>query len=352
MFMYDITIVGGGVAGLYLANLIENKEVLVLEEHKNLGPKRCSGIVSKRINDLADFPKYCIEKEVNDAILNCGKTSVEININSIVLNKEKFEKYLLKKAERRAEIKFEKVEEIIPGDGGVRIRTKDKEYKTRYIVGCDGPNSIVRRTLIGENPKKFYFGRFGYAKEKSSDYHEIFFDSKYSDLFAWKSPKRNKVEYGLICEKNLNNYYNTFLKDARPKITEEGFGVIPVNFFKYSFNKGVLIGNAAAQTKPLTGGGIIYSMSAAQIAAEELNKDNPDFLRYENRCKSFFEKEIKRQLMFRWIYSRLSDKRKEKLLKSLAEGNFKLDMDFPMKSILGKKKTKVLRSVLQAFSGI
>ncbi len=347
--MYDIAIIGGGVAGLYLANLLENKKVLLLEEHKNLGPKRCSGIVSKRIHDLADFPKYCIEKEIDNAILNCGETSIEININSIILNKENFEKYLLKKADKKVDVKFERVEEIINGISGVRIRTKGNEYKTKYIVGCDGPNSIVRKTFVREDPKRFYFGKFGYAKERGADYHEVFLDSKYSDLFAWRSPKRNKVEYGMICEKNLNKHYNLLLHKMRPDIKEEGFGVIPVDFFKYSFSKGLLIGNSAAQTKPLTGGGIIYGMSAAQIAAEELNKESPDFLRYENRCKNFFEKEIKRQLMFRRMYSKLSDKRKEKLLQSFAKGNFKIDMDFPMKSILGKKKLKLFRSVLQAF---
>ena len=347
--MYNIAIIGGGVAGLYLANLIENKNILLLEEHQDLGPRRCSGIVSKRIFDLIELPKYCIEKEVESMVLNCGNTTIEIKVNSVVLNKEYFEKYLLKKAKKKVDLKFERAVEIINGSEGVRIRTENNEYKSKYIVGCDGPNSIVRRVFIGESPKKFYFGRFGYAREKPSDYHEIFLDSKYSDLFAWKSPKRSKVEYGVLSEKNLKRNYSNFLKEKRPEIIEEGFGVIPINFFKYSFSKGILIGNAAAQTKPLTGGGIIYSMCAAQIASQELKKKNPDFLRYEKRCKKIFEKEIKRQLLFRKIYSKLSDKRKEKLLRSFADEKFKFDMDFPMKSIFRDKKIKLFRSILGAF---
>jgi flavin-dependent dehydrogenase len=345
--MYDIAIIGGGVAGLYLANLIENKNVLLLEEHKNLGPKRCSGIVSSRIKKLIDLPKYLIEREVESAILRCGKTYAEIKINSIVLDKDRFEDFLLKRARRKVEVRFERVCDIIESSD-VIIKTKDNEYKSKYVVGCDGPNSIVRRIFLGSLPKGFYFGKFCYSREKPSDYHEIFFDSKYSDLFAWVSPKRNKVEYGVLCEKNLSSYYGSFLKDKRPKIIEEGFGVIPVNFFKYSFSKGILIGNACAQVKPLTGGGIIYSMIASKIASEEFKKEKPDFLNYERKCKEIFEKEIKYQLLFRKIYSKLNDKRKEKLLKSFAKEHSRIDMDFPMRSILKNKKIKVLKWLINS----
>jgi len=345
--MYDIAIVGGGVTGLYLANLLGNKNVILFEEHKNLGPRRCSGIVSSRIKNLIDLPKYLIEKEVEHAILRCGKTYSEIKINSLVLDKERFEDFLLRKAKKKVEIKFEKVREIVESYENVIIKTEHNKYKSKYIVGCDGPNSIVRKTFLNSLPKNFYFGKFCYSREKSFDCHEIFFDSKYSDLFAWITPRRNKVEYGVICEKNLSQHYNAFLKDKRPKIIEESFGVIPINFFKYSFSKGILIGNACAQVKPLTGGGIIYGMIASKIASEELKKEKPNFLNYEKRCRSIFEKEIKLQLLFRKLYSKLSDRKKEKLLKAFAKEHSKLDMDFPMRYILkNKKKTDILKLVV------
>jgi len=345
--MYDIAIVGGGVTGLYLANLLENKNVILFEEHKNLGPRRCSGIVSRRIEKLIDLPKYLVEKEVEYAILRCGKTYSEIKINSLVLDKERLEDFLLRKARKKVEVKFEKVNEIIESHENVIIKTEQNKYKSKYIVGCDGPNSVVRRTFLNSLPKNFYFGKFCYSREKSTDCHEIFFDSKYSDLFAWIAPRRNKVEYGVICERNLSNYYNNFLKDRKPKIIEEGFGVVPIDFFKYSFSKGILIGNACAQVKPLTGGGIIYGLIASKIAAEEFEKEKPNFFEYERRCKSIFEKEIKLQLLFRKFYSKLSDRKKEKLLKAFAKEHSKIDMDFPMKYILkNKKKIDILRLII------
>jgi len=344
--MYDIAIIGGGIAGLYFASLLKDKKVLLIEEHKNLGPRRCSGIVSNRINNFFELPKTIIEKEVNKAIISYKNLTGIINFDSIVLDKERLEWFLLREAKKCVEIKFEKVNKIFEDYYGVIISTKNEDYRTKYLVGCDGPNSLVRRIFIKEEPKKFYFGKFCYSKEKSNDYFQIFFDPKYSDLFSWIAPRKGKVEYGLISEKKLSYYYENFLHDKKPKyITDEGFGVIPTGMCKCSFDKGILIGNSCGQTKPLTGGGIIYSLIAAKIAAKEFNKDKPNLKNYEKECKKIFGKEIKYQLWMRKIYSKLSDKKKEKLVKLISKSRLKIDMDFPVTDILRNHKMKVLRSL-------
>jgi len=344
--MYDVIIVGGGVAGLYLANLLRNKKVLLIEEHKNLGPIRCSGIVSKRINDFFDLPKNIIEREVNDAFVICGNIGVRMFLESLVINKEKFENFLLSRAKRNAEIRFERVNKISETYKDIVVSTSRKEYRTKYIAGCDGSNSIVRRTFLNEEPKKFYFGKFCYSLEKPFNYYSIFLDSIYSDLFSWIAPRKGRVEYGLICEKKLNEYYDRFITEKKPKDKKDDFfGVIPTGLCKCSFPSGVLIGNSAGMTKPLTGGGIIYSLTAAKIAAREFNKKNPDFGNYEKECRKIFGKEIKYQLWARKIYSKLNDKQKQKLIKILAKSKLKIDMDFPITNILKNHKMKVLRGL-------
>jgi flavin-dependent dehydrogenase len=54
----------------------------------------------------------------------------------------------------------------------------------------------------------------------------------------------------------------------------------------------LLVGDAAAQTKPFTGGGILYGMTAADIAAETVDPEQPATLAdYERRWRSELRRE-------------------------------------------------------------
>jgi flavin-dependent dehydrogenase len=60
-----------------------------------------------------------------------------------------------------------------------------------------------------------------------------------------------------------------------------------------------LIGDAAAQTKPFTGGGILYGMTAADHAAREIDPDRPATLAaYERAWREDLSRE---QELGRWI---------------------------------------------------
>jgi flavin-dependent dehydrogenase len=90
----------------------------------------------------------------------------------------------------------------------------------------------------------------------------------------------------------------------------------------------LVIGDAAGQVKPTTGGGIYLGNLGAQIACdvlkEALDKDNlsENYLaRYHKRWKAKMGREISFGRWIRWVYSKLSDQQIETLFNTFASGD-------------------------------
>ena len=69
---YDVCIVGGSIAGNYLAYLLSKSKlnIVVIEEHKEIGlPFQCAGIISKKLTQLIKVPKNIILNRVKTAKL-------------------------------------------------------------------------------------------------------------------------------------------------------------------------------------------------------------------------------------------------------------------------------------------
>jgi flavin-dependent dehydrogenase len=77
----------------------------------------------------------------------------------------------------------------------------------------------------------------------------------------------------------------------------------------------VLVGDAAGQVKPLTGGGIVWGIRCADIAAKAIeyafdaNRFDSFFWKteYERKWQAAIGKEMKRQLVVRNFYSKMSN---------------------------------------------
>jgi flavin-dependent dehydrogenase len=86
----------------------------------------------------------------------------------------------------------------------------------------------------------------------------------------------------------------------------------------------LVVGDAAGQVKPTTGGGIWFGHIGAQIAAkvlrEALGSDNlaaGQLSRYQKEWKARMGKELSRGYWARWAYSRLSDRQIEGIFRAL-----------------------------------
>jgi len=100
---------------------------------------------------------------------------------------------------------------------------------------------------------------------------------------------------------------------------EIGQKAIPVGTLARSYGDRVLvIGDAAGQVKPTTGGGIYFGHLGAKIAAEVLDEalsidtlTADQLAHYQKQCKAKMGKELSRGYWARWAYGKLSDRQIE-----------------------------------------
>jgi len=324
--MFDVIIVGGGVAGSYLASQIKQDcNVLVIERNKKIMPKD-SGIVS------TEFDKIFGKKGRN--LIKCKIDRMDcVSASGLVyplqydkpfayiLKRRKFSKFLRKKGTKNADILYDCVNGISFEDEHVIVKTEANEFRTKVVVGCDGASSVVRNFMGIEQPK-LALGIMIKTKQNLEGDINVFFNKYFSpDFFAWIIPQNN--EYGMMTAIRPADYFNYFVKNMYLPPGRMYAYRIPYSYTKSYGNRAVLVGDACGQNKPLTGGGIIFSIRAAQHAASVLNaalekeRYDANFLaQYEKMWKKDIAWEIEKQFLLRLIYRNLTNAEIDELFKN------------------------------------
>ncbi|MBI4162591.1 MAG: NAD(P)/FAD-dependent oxidoreductase [Candidatus Aenigmarchaeota archaeon] len=353
--MYDVIVVGSGIGGSHLASKLSCK-TLVLEKEKTIKPKD-SGIVSKHFFDF--FGKEFIKNEIfemkiiapSGAIINLHRSSEPM---AYILKREHFASHLRKMARKHADIKTEIVQEILYEDGFVRVTTNNGEYETKLVVGADGGNSLVRRSAGIESPDIALGIMVRCRKKLPQKCIQVFMNKYYSpDFYSWIIPQ-NK-EYGLISHVRPKGYLDHFQTQQMLPGGKVYAAVLPVGTCKSYADNTVLLGEAAGITKPLTGGGIVFSLATAEIAADVINDAiqvgayDRNYLRsYERGWQMKLGKEIKKQLLARRLYRKLANKDIDDVFKTFGSHVEKFDYDYDKLSQAAKTipKLKLLKFMI------
>ncbi|MBI4896339.1 MAG: NAD(P)/FAD-dependent oxidoreductase [Candidatus Aenigmarchaeota archaeon] len=313
--MYDVIIVGAGIAGSYLASLLDaGLNVLLLEKHKKTIPKD-SGIVSRSFQTL--FPdKTLIKTEISDMKLMspAGLSFFLRNDDpfAFILHRERFGLFLRREARKQATIRYEAVQEIIDHRTHIEVRTNNGVYECKLLVGCDGTNSVVRSFAHIPAPM-ISVGMMVKTKQRLDGPLRVYFNKHFSpDFFSWIIPQ-NK-EYGLITAHYPEDHCAFFQKTFELPDGMLSAHTIPTGLTRSYADRVLLVGDACGQNKPLTGGGIMFSLRGARCAAQVLNEayhhnklEYAHLQTYEQYWKKEFGFEIQKQLMVRKLYRRLSN---------------------------------------------
>jgi flavin-dependent dehydrogenase len=148
------------------------------------------------------------------------------------------------------------------------------------VIGCDGALSEIRKSLGLKNPlfrmgmQKFVASPNLTGQVKRVETWPI------SNGFRWKIPRGRSIEYGaLIPSKEVGSF-------SAPEYTS--FALIPQGLILPKNNKITLCGDAVGLTKPWSGGGVIWGLTAAEI----LLKNFPNLIKYQQAVKRFFLPQI------------------------------------------------------------
>jgi flavin-dependent dehydrogenase len=312
MEKYDIVIVGAGSSGLRLSYLLpKDLKILVLEKNDKVNIKS-TGLVSYRFFKVAkELRKKQIKKELIKAVFNeaefnfpHGSFRLRSKKKMYLLNIKNFQKILSSLAKQRNNVKISFKTKFLEKRKNLIMTSKGK-VETKILVGADGPLSRVAKEMKIKLSKEIYSSLEGYVNGNFDNIIRIYFDDKYSkDFFIWIVPENSKkAKVGIITESSAKSKLEIFLKE----ILNNNFAKLK-NFYgdviriglpdKTYFNHGFLLGDAAGQIKPYSGGGFTYAAIATNIAVNTIKKafNQNDFS--EDFFKENYENRWKRELLF------------------------------------------------------
>ena len=343
MEKYDIIIVGGGPVGLYTAKLLQKDfKVLVLEKEKELGKKACSGLYSKKIFEFVPEGDF-IENEIDGCTLhspNGVKKHFDIKQRPFVVDREEFNKFLAEGVESlKIGCKVESIETGKVNVDGIKVKTNQGEFHSDIIIGADGSRSVVRQHWKAK-PFEIVSGLIAMVEQDDSSRDVgVWFDKKQTeDGFLWKIPRGKRVEYGML---GLDVSYSKLEKFFGLKNYQKIAAPIPVGLQKSFFERTLLIGDAASQTKPWSLGGVLFGFLAANVAKRVLkncfdkqNFSEKDLQGYESGWKKEFGGAIEKGMFFREFYKELDNKKIDEVFKHVdGFGLNDVDMDNPFSVI-------------------
>ncbi|MFL2640072.1 MAG: geranylgeranyl reductase family protein [Dehalococcoidia bacterium] len=368
----DVIVVGAGPAGSRTAGLLSENghSVILLEEHSEVGlPVHCSGFITPRTLDIAGIKSDIVLNSVKGALVYTNNSQKPLILGGDVDRAFVVDRELLDKSIAGASrdsgtfLKLgTKVVSVERNESGVEVLAiHDKspvKYTSRCLVGADGVRSIVAQHMKRDSGEMIWcIGAEAKLVGHPNDMVRIYVNESLAPgWFGWSIPTgKHSVRLGIGTTMNASGLKpRTLLNDLFSKFPEH-FKGIEVNSFGGGFiplysasttyaNRSLLVGDAALQVKPTSGGGIYTSLKAASHAARTLSEnlfqdslDKDSLSIYQKNWIEDIGIEMERGLDIRETYLSLEDAKLNRLIDILRLPLFRSkinsygDIDYPSK---------------------
>lgn len=313
---------------------------IVLEEHRAIGyPVQCAGLLGVSALEASEMP-------AEDFLINPFRGAVFVSpkgsrlsftspdIRAWAVDRRLFDRSMAVAAVRHGA-------EIVPGAHVRAVRRSgdltvlelgEREIAARVVISAEGVRASMARRSGIPPPKRLLSGAqvevpFDVDDAGSVEVHlgrEIA-----PGLFAWVIPiSRSSARIGLCATKRACHYLRRFLSSEGIKDRIRGspvalvVGGLPLGPPARTCAEGMLVvGDAAAQVKPTSGGGVypglVCGRIAGRVAAEHALSGLP-LERYESEWRSAIGREISLGMKVNDILRRMSDGEMDMMIRTIA----------------------------------
>jgi len=334
--VYDVIVIGGGPVGSCVAYKLAGMghKVMVLERKRRIGESVCcTGIIGHECVSSFTIDDNVILRPVNSAKLfspsgnllrlwreepqACVLDRVDFDIAMANRAQGNGAEYLLDSQASRIEVEDDRVTiETFPQKAGLNL-------EARAVVIATGFGSKLAERLGLGNFGDFVIGGQAEVATTDVDEVEVYFGREVAPgFFGWLVPTSPlTARVGLLSRHNPELYLRKLLASlvAQGKIvsteTKLSYGGIPLKPLGRTYGEGlIVVGDAAGQVKPTSGGGIYYGLLCADIAADTLHQalqrddlSAKSLAKYEREWRRKLGRELKIGYWARKLFERLSD---------------------------------------------
>lgn len=333
---YDVLVVGAGPAGSMAAKYAAKSgaRVLMIEEHAAVGqPVQCAGLISTRAYEGCEVPETLSKHAIRGAHIHAPDHRV------LSVDGKRTMAYVIDRGELDQAMALEALKSGVTSliktrfsgfrrQGGRIIVTATShgepiEIETHVLIGADGLQSAVGRLAGLERVQTVLTCAQAevYADIVDPDFVELYVGRDVAPgFFAWAIPTRwGTVRVGLCSSDRSIDLLNPLIECVSPRSAASfvrfSVGAIPIGPPACTVTDGILIvGDAAGQVKPTSGGGIYPGTLCAKIAGTvagqavaESDTSKDALMAYDAQWRSEVGRELVNGLRIREGLNKLSD---------------------------------------------
>ncbi len=318
---FDVAIVGAGPAGCRAAyTLARGGARVALVDGSHPREKPCGGGVTGRalelVRDVID-PAVVAAVPIETATFVDGARSATMRLDDVavtghglaVVARRDFDAALLRAAMAAgASLVEARATAVERADGGWRISTRSGVVEAAWLVGADGPNSLVRRRVFRPFRRQDLSIASGYfVRGASSRGITVVFEHD-PPGYLWSFPRRDHIAVGVGAQADETR--STALLAIAERWIERNLRRPGVALERYSWpipslddaalareqpsgDRWMLAGDAGGLVDPITREGIYFALASGEAAARSLAGPDPSTA-YAARVRDGMHDELRR----------------------------------------------------------